>query len=166
MEDRLAKVGIAGIGAIISFLSDSFTPLLYIVAFLAILDYITGITVAWKNKELSSKKAIYGFVKKTLYFALIGVAFSFDFLIHQASTYMISEHIIELKPIFGTLALCYLISGECISILENLNEFGIKIPFLTDALKLFRTGFGKKKKDEANEDETKEDETKNREEKK
>jgi len=137
MQEKLLKGGWAGLTAIITYMSGAFTPLIFIMVFFEILDYLTGVASAQKNDGgVSSKDAIWGFIKKLCYFVLVGVAFSFDYVIVETSN--IAGLNFEWPALFGILSVCYLISTEGISILENLAELGISIPFLTSALKIYK----------------------------
>lgn len=132
----MAKGGVSGIGAIITYVTGNFTPLIYLLVFFEIADYITGIYDAWQSKTISSQIAINGFFKKVFYFFLVSVAFGFDYMIHEASLIIGFEF--QYPAIFGILSICYLLSTELISILENLEKIGIIVPFVTNALKIFR----------------------------
>lgn len=137
MQEKAIKGSVAGIGTIITYLSGNFTPLIYIMVIFEILDYITGIVSAkMSGKGVSSKVATQGFVKKVYYFVLVGVAFGFDFVIVETTSILGFDF--GWPAFFGVLSVCYLLSTEAISILENLQELGIKVPFLTSALKIYR----------------------------
>jgi phage-related holin len=43
-----------------------------------------------------------------------------------------------LRFLLSALAVCYLISNEGISVLENLSEIGIEVPFLSKVVKKVR----------------------------
>lgn len=137
MQEKAVKGSVAGIGTIITYLSGNFTPLIYIMIIFEILDYMTGIVAAKINDGgVSSGVAMRGFVKKVFYFVLVGVAFGFDFVIVETTQVLGLDF--EWPAFFGVLSVCYLLSTEAISILENLQELGIKVPFLTSALKIYR----------------------------
>lgn len=137
MENKLLRGGLAGLASILTFFSGNFTPLIFIMVFFEILDYITGILSAKKTSGgVSSEVALWGFVKKTGYFILVGVAFAFDYVIVE--TTRIVGLVFDWPAVLGVLSVCYLLSTEGISILENLEELGIKVPFLTSALKIYR----------------------------
>ena len=134
---KAVKTGFAGFCAITAYLFGAFTPVVYIMVIFEILDYLTGIVAAVKtNGGLSSEAALWGFVKKLAYFVMVGVAFLFDFVIAQTSGRL--GLAFEWPTAFGIMSVCYLTSTEGISIMENLQELGVKIPFLTGALKTYR----------------------------
>lgn len=136
MNNNLMKGGVVGIGTIITYVTGNFTPLIYLLFFFEIADYITGIYSAWQDENLSSTSAINGFFKKIFYFFLVMVAFGFDYMIHETSQLL--GLTFQYPAIFGILSICYLLSTELISILENLEKIGIYVPFVTNALKTFK----------------------------
>jgi toxin secretion/phage lysis holin len=137
MNERTVKAGVAGISALLSYLGGIFTPLFFIMISFEVLDYVTGIIAAVKAEGgVSSREALWGFVKKVCYFILAGVAFLFDYAIVETAASIGIEY--NMQPVFGTLSVCYLLSTEGISIVENLETLGIKVPFLTVSLKAYR----------------------------
>lgn len=136
MQGNLMKGGVVGIGTIITYVTGNFTPLIYLLFFFEIADYITGIYSAWNEQNLSSTAAINGFFKKIFYFFLVLVSFGFDYMIHETS--QLIGFTFQYPAIFGILSVCYLLSTELISILENLEKIGIIVPFVTNALKIFK----------------------------
>ena len=80
-----------------------------------IIDYITGIAAAIKNKELSSKIGSFGLVKKCLMLILVAIAVEIDELVGQ-------------HGIFRTMVIYFYVGNEGISILENLIECDVKVP--------------------------------------
>lgn len=59
----------AGLVAISCYLNALFIPVMILVVVM-ILDYITGMTVAWNSGGLSSKKGIKGIAKKSFILSL------------------------------------------------------------------------------------------------
>ena len=95
-----------------------------------IIDYITGMSAAWYNSELSSKKGIKGIVKKISYLALVVVAMIIDWLISQGLQQINID--MAYNVFFAVLVAVWLIINELISTLENLSRIGVPIPnFLT-----------------------------------
>ena len=81
---------------------------------------------AWHNSELSSKKGIFGIIKKISYLALVCVGMGVDWLIYsglnQAGISM------DNSVFVGVLVTIWLIINEFISILENLEAIGVPMP--------------------------------------
>ena len=98
--------------------------------FAMIVDYITGMSAAWYNSELSSKKGIKGIVKKVSYLALVVAAMIIDWLISQGLQQINVN--MNYSVFFAVLVAVWLIINELISTLENLSRMGVPIPkFLT-----------------------------------
>lgn len=118
------------------FVSAVFAGLLYylgivavpiiMLVFAMIVDYITGMSAAWYNSELSSKKGIKGIVKKISYLALVVVAMIIDWLISQGLQQINIEF--QYSVFFAVLVAVWLIINELISTLENLSRMGVPIP--------------------------------------
>ncbi len=133
----VVKGGIATLGTIITYMTDAFTPLILIMVIFMGIDYITGMLSAALSDGFSSKEARKGTIKKLTYFFVVAIAFGFDFVIFE-TTKTIGLNF-QWKAIFGMLSICWLISTDGISILENLVEIGLPIPkFLLNGLKLFK----------------------------
>ncbi len=89
-------------------------------------DYISGMTAAYINAELSSKRGIQGIVKKLSYMVMVAVAMGVDWLIHSGlGTFNIN---IDGDMWVGLIVTAWLIINEMISILENLSRIGVPMP--------------------------------------
>lgn len=89
---------------------------------LMVIDVITGIAKAWKNKRLRSRNALYGYARKVLIFLVLVVANVLDKVFG-----------LEGALAFGTVL--FYIGNEALSIVENLAQFGLNIPkVITDRL--------------------------------
>ena len=99
-----------------------------------VIDYITGMVSAWHNAELSSKKGVFGIIKKLCYLALVCVGMGVDWLIYSGMTQV--GITMNYTVFFGILVAIWLIINELISILENLNRIGVPLPkFITVIVK-------------------------------
>ena len=125
-EKSLQAVFSAALAALISYLGIVAVPVTVLV-FAMIIDYITGMISAWHSSELSSKKGIFGIIKKTSYLALVCVGMGVDWLIYSG---LKQVGIIDLNYtiFFGLLVTIWLIINELISILENLGSIGVPLP--------------------------------------
>lgn len=118
------------------FISAAFAGLMYYLGIIAVpimvlivamvVDYITGMSAAWYNSELSSKKGIKGIVKKVSYLALVAVAMIVDWLICCGLQQINVD--IKYSVFFAVLVAVWLIINELISTLENLSRMGVPIP--------------------------------------
>lgn len=130
------------------FISAAFAGLLYYLGIVSIpiimlicamiIDYITGMSAAWYNSELSSKKGIKGIVKKVSYLALVVVAMIIDWLISQGLQQINVD--LHYSVFFAVLVAVWLIINELISTLENLSRIGVPIPnFLKKLINRLKT---------------------------
>lgn len=130
------------------FVSTAFAGLLYYLGIVSIpivmlvcamiVDYITGMSAAWYNSELSSKKGIKGIIKKVSYLALVFVAMIVDWLISQGLQQINLD--LHYSVFFAVLVSVWLIINELISTLENLSRMGVPIPnFLKKIIKRLKT---------------------------
>ena len=132
---------VSGIWAVATYYAGNITPLFYLMIIFGLTDYTMWMAVAkwYPNSDedaLSRERALREFVKKLTYIFLMGVAWGIDFMILEAEqAFNLS---MRWRPFFGIFALCYLILTEGISILESAERMGIKIPFLSSTLKVFR----------------------------
>ncbi len=111
-KDFGCKAVLAFIVAIITYLAgDPKGAILSGIIVLITLDWLTGLIVAWKFRELSSRKALQGGVKILIFFALCVVAY-------QAS--------VRINPLLlgflDDLVYAYIAVTETISILENIGR--------------------------------------------
>lgn len=124
-EKSLQAVFSAALAALISYLGIVAVPVTVLV-FAMIIDYITGMISAWHSSELSSKKGIFGIIKKTSYLALVCVGMGVDWLIYSGIKQVGID--LDYTIFFGLLVTIWLIINELISILENLGSIGVPLP--------------------------------------
>ena len=99
-----------------------------LVAFIA-MDYLTGFGAAFVGKRLSSEEGSVGIAKKVGLMALVALAHLLDKTFGLAA------------PVLMTATTYFLIGNEGLSILENLEEIGVKIPEpIKDALDKLKSG--------------------------
>jgi len=107
---------------------------LIVLLIMMIIDYISGMSAAWREGTLNSKKGVDGIIKKVGYMALVAVAMGVDYLIFSGFTAVNVS--IGFNMLFGILVAVWLIINEMISVLENLSRIGVPIPqFLTKVVK-------------------------------
>ena len=100
-------------GVIFSGLGGNDSLLQILIGFVVI-DYLSGVAVGIKNKNLSSRAGFYGIIKKIFIFSVIYMA-------HLADMATGTETI-------RNVAVLFYISNEGISIRENLGDIGVKYP--------------------------------------
>ena len=110
--------GVSCIGTTFYYLFGIYDCLMDLLIYCMIIDYVTGVTVAWlaidPQKRVSSKKGLLGGCKKIFILLLVGIAFKIDTI---TNTQMIR-----------TVVLWFFIGNEGLSILENVAKLGIPIP--------------------------------------
>ena len=85
-------------------------------AVLMVLDYVTGVLGAIKNKKVSSEVMFWGGIRKGLILTVVVVAVLLDGMVGNS------------EPIFRTLALYFYVAREGISVTENLEILGVPLP--------------------------------------
>ena len=134
MEHKgLQAVLTAAVTAFAVYFNALAVPLIVLLVMM-IIDYISGMSAAWREGTLNSKKGVDGIIKKVGYMALVAVAMGVDYLIFSGFTAVNVS--VGFEMLFGILVAVWLIINEMISILENLSRIGVPIPkFLTKAVK-------------------------------
>ena len=133
------QTAFTALGAWLGLFLGGMDGLLYALIIFAAIDYITGVMVAIANKKLSSTVGFKGIAKKTLLFALVGVAHTLD------------KHVVGGGTALRTATIFYELSNEGLSILENSTCLGLPVPEkLKDALSQLHN---REKKDQDKDDE-------------
>ena len=88
--------------------------MLQILVLFTVLDYVTGLVAAWYEQQLNSRVGFRGIAKKILIFVPIAVAFTLDRAMGQ--------------DILRSLAICFYVANEGLSIVENLGRASVPIP--------------------------------------
>ena len=111
------------IGQILGFASvffgwffGSFDGSLKVLIVLVILDYITGITGAARNGELSSSKGFWGIINKVFIFSIVGIA------------HVIGNELLDHTIAVREAVIYFYAANEGFSIIENMDKLGIPIP--------------------------------------
>ncbi len=132
-QTTIQAVITAALAALTYYFSILAVPIIVLMTVMVI-DYITGMVSAWHNAELSSKKGVFGIIKKLCYLALVCVGMGVDWLIYSGMTQV--GITMNYTVFFGILVAIWLIINELISILENLNRIGVPLPkFITVIVK-------------------------------
>lgn len=126
MKDNIIQATVSvAIGALISYFNILLIPILVLIAVMLI-DYITGLTSAYRNGELKSKTGLIGILKKVSYLVLVAVGGVVDYLI--CSGLATAGFDFGVTYCCGFIVCVWLIINELISILENLAGLGTPIP--------------------------------------
>ena len=110
------KIFVAVLGVLFTWLFGAWdTPLIVLIIFMVI-DYLTGLTKGYVNKDLSSNIGLKGIARKCVIFAILIVAVMLDRLLNTGNW------------VFRSLVCYFYIANEGISILENASELGAPVP--------------------------------------
>lgn len=123
------RILIVAIGTSFTWLFGAWdTPLVVLIVFMT-LDYITGFTRGYINKELSSDVGLKGIARKCVIFVVLIVAVMLDRLMNTGNW------------LFRSLVCYFYIANEGLSLLENSAALGVPIPTkLKDALAQLKEG--------------------------
>lgn len=88
---------------------------LHLLILLMGLDILTGVFKAWKNKNLWSRKSLFGYARKILVLVVIVLANVVDQILHLDGTVT-----------YATVL--FYIANEGLSILENMAELDVLVP--------------------------------------
>lgn len=134
MENAATKGFMGVIAGVFGYLAGSFNALLVVLGILMIADYVTGVTVALKNKEFDKEKGLWGAVKKLFYVMIVLVGFLADYTIMDTAARAGFEF--STGGLLGIAVTLYLIGNEGLSITENWVVLGLPVP------PFLRTAFG------------------------
>jgi len=95
-----------------------------------LIDIITGVLRAWKEKHLRSRNALFGYARKIGIFGIIIAA-------------NIIDKILGLNGAVAYATVIFYIANELLSILENCAQLGLKVPaILADKLQVIQKDKG------------------------
>ena len=131
--DKVTKALAGAAGAIAGLLGE-WNVLLTVLAIMMVLDYLTGLVVAWRGRSpktengcVSSRAGFDGLIRKAFIMVVVLVATLLDTAIGNQAR------------VFQTAATTYYIANEGISILENTALMGVVYPaFVMRALETLR----------------------------
>ena len=110
------QMAIAAIGGWLGYFLGGMDGLLTaLIAFMAI-DYITGLMCAVADNKLSSAVGFKGICKKVLIILLVGVA------------HIVDLHVVGTGNALRGAVVCFYLSNEGVSLLENAAHLGLPIP--------------------------------------
>lgn len=133
--DRLLSYLLAVFTTVTNYFLGGFDTALQTLCMFMVLDYITGITAAHRNEEVSSSKCRKGINRKIMILVVVGVAVAID-------------RVTNAQGMIRNMVIFFYTSMEGISILENAARMGVPIPeFLTKALIQLKEGNKKSKKE-------------------
>lgn len=110
------QMAITAIGGWLGFFVGGMDGLLTALLILMTIDYITGIMCAIVDKQLSSAVGFKGICKKVLILMLVGVA------------HIVDMHVVGTGEALRSAVICFYLSNEGVSVLENAGRLRLPIP--------------------------------------
>ena len=110
------QIAVAAIGDWLGYFLGGVDGLMIALIIFMVLDYITGLMCAVVDKKLSSAVGFKGICKKVLILILVGVANVVDI------------HIVGTGSALRSAVICFYLSNEGLSLLENAAHIGLPIP--------------------------------------
>ena len=110
------QIAITAIGGWLGYVLGGMDGLLIALVVFITIDYITGIMCAVIDKKLSSAVGAKGIFKKVLILMLVGIA------------NVIDVHVVGTSSALRGATVCFYLSNEGLSILENTVHLGLPVP--------------------------------------
>ena len=116
MNDEVSEFMIAGFFGILGWFFGGLDGLMKVLLVMIVIDYFSGLSVAWINGTISSSIGFKGITKKCIMLAFVGIAHLMDTIIPDSGGAM--RYIVCL----------FYIANEGKSIIENAGELGVPFP--------------------------------------
>ena len=110
------QIGVTAFGGWLGYFLGGLDGLLIALIVFAVLDYITGVMCAIADRKLSSAVGFRGICRKVLIFALVGVG------------HILDTHVVGTGSALRTAVICFYLSNEGVSLLENASHLGLPVP--------------------------------------
>ena len=110
------QAAVAAIGGYLGYFVGGVDGLMTALLIFMVLDYITGLMCAIADKQLSSAVGFKGICKKVLILMLVGVA------------HIVDLHVVGTGDALRSAVVCFYLSHESVSMLENAAHLGLPIP--------------------------------------
>ena len=120
MENRFLKVTFSAFLTLLVYYMNIIAVPVIILVFVMAADYLTGLVSAWINAELSSRKGLFGIIKKLCYLFAIAAAMGIDWLIYSGMGQIGIK--LDYTVFFGVLVTIWLIINEVIKRRKNTTE--------------------------------------------
>ena len=110
------QMAIAAVGGWLGCFVGGVDGLMTALLVLMVMDYVTGVMCAVIDRELSSSMGFRGIFKKVLILMLVGVA------------HIVDLHVVRSGEALRSAVICFYLSNEGVSVLENAGHLGLPIP--------------------------------------
>lgn len=106
----------AAIGGYLGYFVGGVDGLMTALILFMVIDYITGVMCAVSDRTLSSAVGFRGICRKVLTLMLVGVA------------HIVDLHVVGTGQALRSAVICFYLSNEGVSVLENAGHLGLPIP--------------------------------------
>lgn len=110
------QMAITAIGGWLGYFVGGVDGLMTALIIFMVIDYITGLMCAVADRKLSSAVGFKGICKKVLIILLVGVA------------HIVDLHVVGTGEALRSAVICFYLSNEGVSVLENAGRLGLPIP--------------------------------------
>ena len=110
------QIAITALGGWLGYFLGGMDGLMIALIVLMTLDYVSGVMCAIIDKKLSSAVGFKGICKKVFILMLVGVA------------HIIDQHVVGTGSALRGAVICFYMSNEGLSLLENAAHIGLSIP--------------------------------------
>ena len=110
------QIAITALGGWLGYFLGGMDGLLIALLVFVILDYVTGVMRAIADHELSSAIGFKGICRKVLIFALVSVG------------HVLDTHVVGTGSALRSAVICFYLSNEGVSLLENASHLGLPVP--------------------------------------
>lgn len=110
------QIAITALGGWLGYFLGGLDGMMTALIVMMTLDYVTGVMCAIADKKLSSEVGFKGICRKVLILMLVGVA------------HIVDIHVIGSGSALRGAVICYYLSNEGVSVLENAGHLGLPIP--------------------------------------
>ena len=110
------QLAISAIGGWLGYFLGGVDGLMTALIIFMVTDYVTGLMCAIVEKQLSSRVGFKGLFKKMLIVILVGIA------------HIVDLHVVGTGEALRSAVICFYLSNEGVSLLENAAHLGLPIP--------------------------------------
>ena len=110
------QIAVTALGGWLGYYLGGLDGLLIALLVFVVLDYITGVMCAIADRDLSSAVGFKGICRKILIFALVGVG------------HVLDTHVVGTGSALRSAVICFYLSNEGVSLLENASHLGLPVP--------------------------------------
>lgn len=110
------QIALTSLGGWLGYFLGGFDGLITALVIFVVIDYVTGVMCAVAEKALSSAIGFKGIFRKILIFLLVGAA------------HIVDAQVVDSGTALRTAVICFYLSNEGVSLLENAAHLGLPVP--------------------------------------